>query len=114
MAKNDWKKRSGVVFSTNPDFNFHTAENKSTAARPSREQRLYVRMDRKGRAGKQVTVIEGFEGSEEDLKELGRLVKTKCGTGGTAKDGIIIIQGDLRSKITEMLKGMGYDTTRGN
>lgn len=114
MAENDWKKRLGVVYSTNPDFAY---EEEEAAAAPTLEpsrQRLIVGIDRKGRAGKQVTLVSGFVGSEEDLRELGRTLKMRCGVGGSAKDGEITVQGDFRDKVTAILKEMGYNAKRGN
>ena len=111
---NDWKKRLGVVYSTNPDFNYTQApEPEAVTPEPSR-QRLIVRIDRRQRAGKQVTLVEGFQGSAEDLAALGKTLKTKCGVGGTAKDNEITLQGDLRDKVTALLVGMGYNAKRGN
>lgn len=81
---------------------------------PPSEQRLTVTIDRKCRAGKQVTLVSGFVGSDEDLKALGKTLKVKCGVGGTAKDGEITIQGDLRDKVTAILSSMGYKVKRGN
>lgn len=114
MADNDWKKRLGVVYSTNPDFKYEeeTAEQQQTLE-PSR-QKLIVRIDRRQRAGKQVTLVEGFVGSDDDLTALGRTLKVKCGVGGSAKDGEITIQGDLRDKVTAILVSMGYNAKRGN
>lgn len=114
MADNDWKSRLGVVYSTNPDFQYQTAgpEHEETLE-PSR-QRLTVRIDRRQRAGKQVTLVEGFVGSGDDLAALAKILKTKCGVGGTAKDGEITVQGDLRDKVVALLQGMGYNAKRGN
>lgn len=114
MADNDWKKRLGVVYSTNPDFHYEeeSAEEQETLA-PDK-QRLVVRIDRRQRAGKQVTLVEGFCGTQEDLSALAKVLKTKCGVGGTAKDGEITIQGDLRDKVVELLTAMGYKAKRGN
>ncbi len=114
MAENDWKKRLGVVFSTNPDFTYEeeTVQEEETLE-PSR-QNLIVKIDRKGRAGKQVTLVTGFIGTSEDLAELGRTLKVKCGVGGSAKDGEITIQGDFRDRVTVLLKEMGYKAKRGN
>ena len=104
MADNDWKKRLGVVFSTNPDFAYEeeTAQEQATIE-PSR-QNLIVSIDRKGRGGKQVTLVTGFIGTSDDLAELGRTLKVKCGVGGSAKDGEITIQeleAFVRTKVKE-------------
>lgn len=114
MADNDWKKRLEVVFSTNPDFAYEeeAAEEEATLE-PSR-QNLIVSIDRKGRAGKQVTLVTGFVGTADDLAELGRTLKVRCGVGGSAKDGEITIQGDFRDRVTALLKDMGYRAKRGN
>lgn len=114
MADNDWKKRLGVVFSTNPDFNYEEdVEVEQETLEPSK-QNLIVSIDRKGRAGKQVTLVTGFVGTSEDLAELGKKLKVKCGVGGSAKDGEIAIQGDFRDRVTALLKEMGYKAKRGN
>lgn len=110
----DWKKRLGVVYSTNPDFKYQTEEAQEETTLPPSQQRLIVRIDRRGRAGKQVTLIEGFKGSSDDLAALAKTLKVKCGVGGTAKDREITIQGDLRDKITALLTSMGYGAKRGN
>lgn len=110
----DWKKRLGVVYSTNPDFKYQTEEAQEETTLPPSRQRLIVRIDRRGRAGKQVTLIEGFKGSSDDLAALAKTLKVKCGVGGTAKDGEITIQGDLRDKVTALLTSMGYGAKRGN
>lgn len=114
MADTDWKKRLGVVYSTNPDFQYQTAQAPEEATPDPGKQRLIVRIDRRQRAGKQVTLVEGFRGRNEDLAALAKTLKTRCGVGGTAKDGEITIQGDLRDKVTELLVGMGYNAKRGN
>ena len=104
MAK-DWKDRLGVVYSTNPDFEYnHNAEEEQETLSPD-QQNLTVSLDRKKRKGKTVTLISGFIGTEENLKKLGKLLKTKCGVGGSAKDGEILIQGDFWQKVIEILKG---------
>lgn len=114
MAENDWKKRLGVVFSTNPDFQYEEeAVSEPETLEPSK-QNLLVSIDRKGRGGKQVTLVTGFVGTSEDLAELGRTLKVKCGVGGSAKDGEITIQGDFRERVTALLKDMGYRAKRGN
>lgn len=114
MANNDWKKRLGVVFSTNPDFSYETEDEPEPQTLEPSRQSLIVTIDRKGRGGKQVTLVSGFIGSSEDLAELGRTLKVKCGVGGTAKDGEITIQGDFRDRVTSLLKDMGYKARRGN
>ena len=116
MAKdNDWKSRLGVVFSTNPDFKYETESEETVQTLEPSRQKLIVGIDRKGRAGKQVTLVSGFVGTSDDLAELGRALKVKCGVGGTAKDGVITIQGDFRDRIVGLLKEMGYTKAkRGN
>lgn len=115
MAKdNDWKSRLGVVFSTNPDFEYENETAVEEETLPPSRQRLIVGIDRKGRGGKQVTLVRGFVGKEEDLKELGRQLKVKCGVGGSAKDGEIVIQGDFRDRVTSLLAEAGYNAKRGN
>jgi translation initiation factor 1 len=107
MAK-DWKERLGVVYSTNPDFNYETSGEEGAATRLPAEQCLRVTLDRKQRKGKTVTLVEGFIGTAEDLKILGKLLKTRCGVGGSEKDGMIIIQGEFVSKIKDILIKEGY------
>lgn len=114
MAHSDWKDRLGVVFSTNPDFQYTTAQEAEAETLPPSGQRLIVGIDRRSRGGKQVTLVSGFVGRAEDLKELGRTLKTRLGVGGSAKDGEITIQGDFRDKVTELLKSLGYNAKRGN
>ena len=103
-----------MVYSTNPNFQFITEEEPEPQTLEPSKQRLIVSIDRSGRAGEQVTLVKGFVGTQEDLAALGKQLKVKCGVGGTAKDGEITIQGDLRDKVTELLKGMGYNAKRGN
>lgn len=110
MAKK--KERLNVVYSTNPDFQFEYDEDIQPDTLPNNQQKLYVSIDRKQRGGKEVTLIEGFVGSEEDLKELGKLVKQKCGVGGTVKDGEILIQGNFRDKVCALLEKDGYQVKR--
>ena len=114
MADNDWKKRLGVVFSTNPDFAYEEHSTAEEATLEPSKQNLIVSIDRKGRGGKQVTLVTGFVGTSDDLAELGRTLKVKCGVGGSAKDGEITIQGDFRDRVTTLLKDMGYRAKRGN
>lgn len=114
MAENDWKQRLGVVYSTNPNFKYDQESITEDETLAPEKQKLTVSIDRRCRAGKQVTLVSGFVGSESDLKELGKTLKVKCGVGGTAKDGEITIQGDLRDKVTALLCTMGYRAKRGN
>ena len=103
-----------MVYSTNPDFQFEEEVVIEQETLAPKDQKLIVAIDRKGRGGKQVTVISGFVGKEEDLEALGKTLKTKCGVGGSAKDGEILIQGDQRDKITTILTTLGYKAKRGN
>ena len=112
--ENDWKSRLGVVYSTNPDFAYQTASETEPETLPPARQRLIVGIDRRNRGGKQVTLVSGFVGKQEDLKELGKTLKVRCGVGGTAKDGEITIQGDFRDKVVALLKEWGYNAKRGN
>ena len=107
MGKNK-KNRVNVVYSTNPDFSFDHEEDEAEETLDPNEQLLYVSIDRKQRGGKEVTLVEGFVGLEEDLKDLGKFLKSKCGVGGTAKDGDIIVQGKFKDKVAELLEGKGY------
>jgi translation initiation factor 1 len=110
MAKK--KERLNVVYSTNPDFQFEYDEDEQPDTLPVNQQKLYVSIDRKQRGGKEVTLIEGFIGSEDDLKDLGKMVKQKCGVGGTVKDGEILIQGNFRDKVCALLEKEGYQVKR--
>ena len=112
--ENDWKARLGVVYSTNPDFQYQTESDVEEETLPPQKQRLIVGIDRRNRGGKQVTLVSGFVGKADDLKELGRALKTKLGVGGSAKDGEITIQGDFRDKVVSILQAMGYNAKRGN
>lgn len=115
MSDSDWKKRLGVVYSTNPDFQYQeAAPEQEPDTLPPSKQKLIVRIDRRQRAGKQVSLIEGFVGRADDLAALAKTLKTRCGVGGTAKDGEITIQGDLRDKLVQLLQSMGYNAKRGN
>ncbi len=105
---NDWKSRLNVVYSTDPDFRYTTDEQPEIQTLPPAQQQLRVWLDRKQRAGKVVTLVRGFVGSADDLKALASLLKSRCGVGGSAKDGEIIIQGDFRDRIVEILLHEGY------
>lgn len=116
MAKsskhNDWKERFNVVYSTNPDFHYETAETPEAETLAPDRQKLRVRKESKGRGGKVVTIVSGFEGGEAELKELGRRLKTQCGVGGSVKEGEIIVQGDFCERIVELLLKDGYRQTK--
>ena len=114
MADNDWKKRLGIVYSTNPDFQYEEEEEPVQETPAPEDQRLTVTIDRRHRGGKQVTLVKGFVGEGEDLIPPGTIRKVKCGTGGSSKDGEIVIQGDMRDKVTALLNEMGYRAKRGN
>ncbi len=108
----DWKERLGTVYSTNPNFKYESsAEDEKVTLAPG-EQDLRVQLDRKQRNGKKATLITGFVGSDEDLKALAKILKVKCGVGGSAKDGEILVQGDFCNKIIEILKGENYKVKR--
>ncbi len=108
MRQNDWKDRLGVVFSTNPDYVYEDDDADEQATLPKVKQRLRVRVERSGRRGKTVTLVTGFIGTETDLKDLGKKLKTYLGTGGTVKEGEIVIQGDVREKTVAWLRRDGY------
>lgn len=112
MKKNDWKDRQNIVYSTNPDFNYDKEEEVEAETLDPKQQKLRVNIEKKGRGGKTVTVISGFTGTEDDLKELGRKLKTKCGVGGSVKDGEILIQGEFKQRIVDLLKAEGYSQTK--
>ena len=105
---NDWKDRIGMVYSTNPDFQYRTDEEPEAETLPPARQELRVWLDRKQRAGKVVTIVKGFVGREEDLQALAKELKSRCGTGGSAKEGEILIQGDCRDRVVELLLRAGY------
>ena len=108
MKKNDWKDRLNIVYSTNPNYNYEEEQEETAETLAPQQQQLRVMLDKKNRGGKVVTLITGFVGSEEDLKDLGKMLKTKCGVGGSAKDGEIMIQGDFRDKVMLLLNDLGY------
>jgi translation initiation factor 1 len=113
MKNNDWKSRLNIVYSTNHNYQYTLADADSEQQTlPPRQQNLRVCIDKKQRNGKKVTLVTGFIGTAEDLKNLGKDLKTKCGTGGSVKDGEIIIQGDFCNKILELLEKAGYRAKR--
>jgi len=105
MSKN---KKVNIVYSTNPDYSYDFDESNEIETPEKSDQNLYVSIDRKQRAGKEVTLIEGFEGGLDDLKDLAKLLKSKCGVGGAAKDGKILIQGNHKQKVYDLLLKEGY------
>ena len=104
--------KNGFVFSTDPNFRFENEEEKQSETLKPEQQKLKLRLDKKHRGGKTVTLVEGFIGKEEDLQDLGKKLKNFCGTGGSAKDAEIIIQGDQREKVLQWLMKNGYKQTK--
>jgi len=109
---NDWKKRLGVVYSTNEDYNYDQEEKERKETLPPARQKLIVSLDKKNRKGKAVTLVEGFTGSSDDLNALGKLLKTRCGVGGSVKEETILLQGDHRTHVVELLEKEGYKVKR--
>ncbi len=109
---NDWKKRLDIVYSTNPDYHYNEKGQEEDQTQPKEKQLLRISLDKRNRKGKAVTLITGFAGSNEDLQELGKMLKTKCGVGGSAKEGEILIQGDHREKVLAILQKEGYVKSR--
>ncbi|MBR5803546.1 MAG: translation initiation factor [Bacteroidaceae bacterium] len=112
MKNNDWKDRLGMVYSTNPDFKYDIGDEEEAETLPKNQQRLRVRMEKNGRGGKTVTIVAGFVGSDADLKELGKWLKGRLGVGGSVKEGEIIVQGDFKSRVIDLLKVDGYTQTK--
>ena len=108
----DRKKRVGVVYSTNPDFEYSDDSQEETEIQPKNQQKLRLSMERAGRGGKTVTLVKGYVGSEEDINALCKQLKQKCGVGGSVNGGEIIIQGDHRQRLVEILKNEGYTQTK--
>ncbi len=107
MSKKNKKGRIDIVYSTDPDFDYRYQEEEAETLAAS-EQRLRVHLDRKGRGGKEVSIVRGFVGTADDLKKLGRELKQKCGVGGSVKDGEILVQGNHVDRIVGLLKDLGY------
>lgn len=108
MAKIKRQRFEGVVYSTNDDYQYIDSEVTSEEGLPPSKQNLRVLLDRKQRGGKSVTLVTGYIGEKSELESLGKLVKQKCGVGGSVKEGVIIVQGDFRSRILELLIKEGY------
>ena len=109
---NDWKDRLGVVYSTSADFDYQTNEAEGPETLAPAAQVLRVRIEKKGRGGKTATLVSGFVGTSADLADLGRTLKSKCGVGGSVKDGEILVQGDFRERVISLLRAMGYTGTK--
>ncbi len=109
---NDWKKKLNIVYSTNPDYEYQQDETPQEETLAKEKQALRIKLDTKQRRGKAVTLITGFVGQQEDLDDLGKLLKVKCGVGGSVKDGDIIVQGDMRNKVLAILQKEGYNKVR--
>ena len=99
-------------FYSTPDFKYESVEEEAVETLDKKQQKLRVNIEKKGRGGKTVTLINGFIGTENDLKELGKLLKSKCGVGGSVKDGEILIQGEFKQRVIELLKAEGYTQTK--
>lgn len=108
----DWKNRLGVLYSTNPDFAYTTDEVEEATTLPPDKQRLRLSLSKKQRGGKEVSLITGFIGTTEDLEALGKLLRQRCGVGGSTKDGEILVQGDQREKLRKILLELGYRQTK--
>ena len=112
MSKKNRSDKHGFLYSTDPNFQFRHEEEKAAETLPPQQQKLKVRLDTKQRGGKMVTLVEGFVGTDEDLQALGKALKNFCGTGGSAKDSEIIVQGDQRDKVLQWLLKNGYKNSK--
>jgi translation initiation factor 1 len=112
MSKKNASRPDGLAYSTNKEFFNDFPEEEGVATLPKEKQKLRVKLDTKQRAGKVVTLVDGFIGTADDLEALGKQLKTKCGAGGSAKDGFIIVQGDYKDKVVAWLKEWGYVLTK--
>lgn len=110
MSKN--KNKVGVVYSTNPDYQYEYDEPQAVDTLPASQQKLRVRIERSGRGGKTVTIVDKFVGTADNLEDLGKTLKSRCGVGGSTKDGQILIQGDFRDRVIALLKELGYTQTK--
>lgn len=112
MKQNHWKERIGIMYSTNPNFEYETNQVEEEETLPKEKQSLRISLDKRNRGGKSVTLITGFRGKQDSLDEIGKWLKTKCGVGGAVKNGEILIQGDFRQKVLELLQKEGYIKSR--
>jgi translation initiation factor 1 len=112
MSKKSRKNRAGIVYSTDPDFEYDYDGASEDITRPPQKQNLRIMLDKKSRAGKKVTLVTGYIGTEEDLRLLAKHLKSKCGVGGSVKNGEILIQGDFREKVLGLLLKDGYGAKR--
>ena len=112
MYSDDWKDKLAFAYSTNPDYNPNDNTDEEEESLEPNKQVLRVRLEKKNRGGKTVSIVSGYVGTESDLKDLGKHLKSRCGVGGSVKDGEIIIQGDFRDRILNLLKEMGYNNVK--
>jgi translation initiation factor 1 len=112
MSKKHIARPDGLAYSTNKDYFNDFPQEEAAETLPANQQKLRVKLDTKQRAGKVVTLVEGFNGTSADLEELGKKLKTKCGAGGSAKEGLILVQGDYKDKVITWLREWGYSQTK--
>jgi translation initiation factor 1 len=112
MSKKNTADQAGFVYSTDPNFQFNRAQDDSVETLEPAKQNLWVQLDKKQRGGKTVTLVTGFIGKENDLEVLAKQLKNFCGTGGSAKDGEAIVQGDQRDKVLLWLQKNGYNKSK--
>ena len=112
MGNNDWKDRLGIVYSTKVDFQYEIDEVEELETLPIEQQKLRVKVEKAGRKGKTVTLVTGFIGTDEDLKLLAKQLKTRLSTGGSSKGGEIVIQGDVKQRVVQLLLEIGYKNTK--
>lgn len=112
MSNNDWKDRLGIVYSTKVDFQYETDEVEELETLPIEQQKLRVKVEKARRKGKTVTLVTGFIGTDEDLKLLAKQLKTRLSTGGSSKGGEIVIQGDVKQRVVQLLLEIGYKNTK--
>jgi translation initiation factor 1 len=112
MQKKKTPPNNGIVYSTDPGYKIEEEKSSEAATLPAAQQKLKIRLDTKQRAGKAVTLVENFQGTLSDIEDLGKKLKTYCGTGGSVKDGQVIIQGDQRDKVMQWLLNNGFKNSR--